>query len=76
MALKFRLNPVTGMWDNYRTETTAGTKTELPKSKDTDKMTIFELKEYAADNGIDVKGLRAKADLLQAIEKAEGGILT
>ena len=34
-------------------------------------MTVTELRAYAADNGIDLKGLTVKADILAAIQAAE-----
>ena len=34
-------------------------------------MTATQLKEYAAENDIDVTGLRSKADLLAAVEPTE-----
>ena len=36
-------------------------------------MTVAELRAYAAERGIDLKGLTAKADILAAIQAAEAG---
>lgn len=35
-------------------------------------MTVADLRAYAAEHGIDIKGLTAKADILAAIQAAEG----
>jgi predicted DNA binding CopG/RHH family protein len=43
----------------------------LPIEKDIKSMTIAGLKEYAEQNGIDISGLTKKADIIEAIEKAQ-----
>ena len=39
--------------------------------KDIDKMTVNELKAYAAEKEIDISGIEKKADILSAIKAAE-----
>lgn len=48
------------------TETPAATTTSI-----LDGMTVAQLKEYAANNNIDITGLTLKADIRAAIEAAE-----
>lgn len=46
---------------------------EPPKEKPVNKMTVDELKVYAADKGIALPNDGKRADLLAAIEAAENG---
>ena len=44
---------------------------EIQEEKPLDKMTVEELKDYAADKGIDLGDATKKADILETIKKAE-----
>lgn len=47
---------------------TVGETTTPTVESELDTMTLTELKDYAAENGIDIKGLTAKADILEAVK--------
>jgi len=46
---------------------------EITTDKPLDKMTVVELKSYAAEKGIELVDLSTKPDILAAIKQTEGG---
>ena len=84
MALKFKQNPVTKMWDSYRVDNTpkkeppvetGGEAEEIPvntgsaaNEKELEDMTEAELRGYAKSHNIDVSKIRSKAKIIEKLK--------